>query len=535
MRLLVVFALSFLFVSCAPTRLERETLRRAEVAADPPQDGGESRLRAHLLNGDLVVFERWTVTDVGVDGYGERYGPMRDVRTTADWSVPFDSVGVFQSDRLDASPAIAALTIITGVSAALTVYCLTNEKACFGSCPTFYAADREGDGESLLVAEGYSASIAPSLTARDVDALPHARAVDGRIELRMTNEALETHVTRRAEVLAVPRREGERVYYAGRGGADDGRFVRATSETAPRSCTGPEGDCLAPLAALDRDERTSVADSIDLAARETLTLAFDRPEGERHALLLAGRQSLLTTFLIYQGLAYAGEDVGGWVTLAERRARDEGRPVPSPILDLVSRIDVEVRGADGAWTHAGVIDEVGPLAVDLHTVELPALPAGTVEVRLTLPKGAWRLDAARLLALGDEALPVRLSPSDVLREGEGGTLTADPDALADLADLSRSLITLPGTGLRLGYDAPALPAGADTWELFLETEGYYLEWMRDEWMAERDPDALAEMLYDPETALRRLAPAFKAIEADMERAFWGSRFAVPSAAPVPTF
>ena len=42
----------------------------------------------------------------------------------------------------------------------------------------------------------------------------------------------------------------------------------------------------------------------------------------------------------------------------------------------------------------------------------------------------------------------------------------------------------------------------------------------------------AELLFEPALALRRLAPLYKAIEADMERAFWGSRFAVPSAPPI---
>jgi hypothetical protein len=68
---------------------------------------------------------------------------------------------------LGTSPTVTALTVFTGITAATTIYCVTNPKACFRSCPTFYISD----GDSLrLKAEGFLSSIAPSLEATDVDA-----------------------------------------------------------------------------------------------------------------------------------------------------------------------------------------------------------------------------------------------------------------------------------------------------------------------------------------------------------------------------
>ncbi|HSD28956.1 MAG TPA: hypothetical protein VLL75_16780, partial [Vicinamibacteria bacterium] len=61
-------------------------------------------------------------------------------------------------------------------------------------------------------------------------------------------------------------------------------------------------------------------------------------------------------------------------------------------------------------------------------------------------------------------------------------------------------------------------------EIFLESEGFYYEWMRSEWLAEEDPGMAALALADPAEALRRLAPAYKAEEPHLERAFWASRF-----------
>lgn len=541
MRAALLLTFSIALVSCATTRLDRETYE--PDSRDLPSDGlergksgsweraSENGLQAHLLGGDVVVFDSWIVTEATVEGVARRYDAYRNLLESGVVAVTRDSVAIFVADRrVPDTRSILGKVVFTGASVALTAFCLTQDKACFGSCPTFYVPGEAGEPERL-VAEGYSASISPSLSDRDVDRLGVAHA-GGPFKLRMTNEALETHVTRRADVLAVPTPPGGTVFFEGHG-TGDGDFWQATAEQAPALCVAAEGDCLGALAHADGVERGSPADSTDLGAKETVTLGFTADGGARHGLVLTGRQSLLTTFLVYQGLAYAGSDIGGWIAQGETRAR-AGVAVSSPIVDLVTDIPVEVRAPGGSWTEAGVVHEVGPLARDAHLVVLPELPAGPVEVRLRPTRGAWRLDAARMVTLGDRVTPVRVAPSSVLREAADGTAAPAPDALAELTNDARSLVTLPGTALQLGYAIPEATSDGG-WTLFLEAEGYYLEWMRDEWMAERDPDALAEMLYDPETALRRLAPAFKAMEAEMDAAFWGSRFVAPAAAPLVDF
>ena len=98
---------------------------------------------------------------------------------------------------------------------------------------------------------------------------------------------------------------------------------------------------------------------------------------------------------------------------------------------------------------------------------------------------------------------------------------SDPDALARLRGAEGHLVTLPGDAYRIRFDLPR--PGAEL-ELFLETEGYYYEWMRKEWLPEEDPSMAALALGWPEQALRRLAGPFKQREAGLETAFWASRF-----------
>ena len=94
-------------------------------------------------------------------------------------------------------------------------------------------------------------------------------------------------------------------------------------------------------------------------------------------------------------------------------------------------------------------------------------------------------------------------------------------ALERLRHSEEYLVTYPGDRYRLRFQVPAAQGPV---ELFLETRGYYYEWMRPEWLAEEDPVMLALVGSDPATALRVLAPAFKRREAGLDEQFWASRF-----------
>jgi hypothetical protein len=179
-------------------------------------------------------------------------------------------------------------------------------------------------------------------------------------------------------------------------------------------------------------------------------------------------------------------------------------------------IEVFVRDESGDWVAAGRLGETGPLATNVNLLPLPPLPPGPCEIRLRLTKGCWRLDSIGLAILEGPVRPLRLPPAEVLRAGR-----PDPSARRRLCDPAQTLTTLPGDKYTLVY---RLPAGSFPYELFLESRGYYLEWIREPWLAEEDAAAAAMMIFQPEIALRRLAPAFKEIEPELEDLFWGSRY-----------
>ena len=127
----------------------------------------------------------------------------------------------------------------------------------------------------------------------------------------MLNEAYETHVVKEVVLLAAPRPPGGRVFQT-----PSGEFVSAKGWQMPLSCRGDEGDCRAAVQAVDGRMRSSVADRDDLAAREVIELSFPAGAGRR-GLVLASSQSLMSTFLFYQTLAYLGHDAVPWLARVE--------------------------------------------------------------------------------------------------------------------------------------------------------------------------------------------------------------------------
>jgi hypothetical protein len=223
----------------------------------------------------------------------------------------------------------------------------------------------------------------------------------------------------------------------------------------------------------------------------------------------------MSTYLLYQTYAYLGTHApealaalssGG--PSARERADGMGR--------LLGRIEVLVPAANGEWVSVGRVGETGPLAADTKLVPLPPGSGERVRVRLVLTRGMWRIDQVALVRIGQALEPVRLAPTRVERDGHNA-----PEAWRALTDSAAALVTLPGDAYDLVYRLPARP---QEYELFLESRGYYLEWMRREWLAEENLDAAAQILFDPAAALRTLAPAFKRAEPELERRFWNSRY-----------
>ncbi len=468
-------------------------------------------LKVHMRSGELYMLSSWLLADSGrtVVGSGQRYDVWRNATAVNSIRIPASDVALFESSsREDAYTfGMFGMGLLTTAGAVISAVCLMDPKSCFGSCPTFYV---EGEDTSRVHAEGFSSSVARVLEARDVDALDVTPA--GRsIAIRMRNEAQETHLVRRVALLAVPKPRGGRVF-----AASDSTFYPATAITAPAHCGAPDGDCREILAERDGRERLSLTDSSDLAAREFIDLRFEG-EFNRPGIVMTARNSLVSTFIFYQTLAYFGKSAGSALASMERGSRAEAES-QFAMSQLLGGIEVQVRRG-GEWLPVGSFQEHGPIASDTKVIPLPTgMGPGPIEVRLRVARGNWRIDRVALAELGTPVMPRRIFAHTVERYGR-----TNDAARRSLQDSTDHLVTLPGDEYRMVFE---LPRGEQ--ELFLESEGFYYEWMRTEWLADENPAIAAALMLNPAWGLRHLARPYKSREATMEQLFWASRFNVRS-------
>lgn len=511
-----LFAVILVSAGCSAfDEVEREIIPADNFASYPPGKINEMKeqsplLKIHMHDGNLYVLNEWDTDKQKefISGRGFLLNANRDTLSRGLLNVSVDSIAIIETNTVKTSGSITGLTVFMGITAAITIACITNPKACFGSCPTFYVND--GEGEHLL-AEGFSSSISPSMEATDIDALFKLKPQCGNFEIEMRNEALETHVVRKTDIIAVRHSPGTRVFADG-----GGNFWESASLNLPAVASADEGDIRSLISATDNNERFSPADSSYLGAKEYIDLEFNSVKAGKAGLVIGCRQTLLSTYLLYQAYAYMGNNAGYWIAQIER---NNLKRKEYPIEKIIGGIEVYVPDKNGVWNLAGIIDEQGPLATDYHFIPLGEIAGECQKIRLKMTKGNWRIDYVSLASATEQVQPVRIEPAEVYKEGK-----PDKDALEILRDSSRSLVTLPGDSYKINY---VLPDDGNSYELFLESRGYYLEWIRKEWIAEENPALLAQMLYAPQNALRRLAPQFKAVEAGMEKHFWNSKYAKP--------
>ncbi|HEY8231018.1 MAG TPA: hypothetical protein VIJ10_00010 [Vicinamibacteria bacterium] len=467
-------------------------------------------LKVHMKSGELYVLASWQAAPDGssVTGSGTLYSVERLAGATGHVSIRTDEVALFETNTPQGvTPAGAViLSIWATIAGTVTVACVADPKSCFGSCPTFYADGDDPSGRP--VAEGFSASIARVLEARDVDAIGPGPARGGRFGLTMRNEAFETHAVRRVRLLAAARAAEGRVL-----AGSDGLFYPASGPRAPIECRAAEGGCLPAVVLADAVERSSPADPSDLASRELVELDFAPARG-RVGLVVAARQTLLSTHLFYRTMAFFGSRAGEFLASLERGGTAAATRAMG-LARVLGAIDAEVSEDGENWRAIGSFDEAGPIAGDVRVLPFEAR-GGPLRVRLRQSKGHWRLDQVSLVGLGDPVLPSVLEPIAVERGPR-----ADARALELLRGGERHLVTAPGDEYRIVFDLPSSPHGL---QLFLESEGYYYEWMRQEWLADEDPEMASLVLTDPAQALRRMAGPFKKQEAGMDAVFWSSRF-----------
>lgn len=446
-----------------------------------PERAGDSvvvttPVKAHLVDGATVVFaDGVRVVRDTVWGSGFRYDIA--LRDSADVEqLPLDSVVGLEAFRTTTDPSKTALysslATLGTIGAVIAIACISDPK-CFGSCPTYYS---DSSGTAVLEAEGFSYSVAPLFEARDVDRL-RTQPRDGALSLEVRNEAFETHyinhlqlleVQHSAAELALPDQDNRPIVVDGfvtpaQARDRQGRDVRTLLQTAEGTVYRTDPRTLAHADSADLDDWIDVTVPVPSGADSV-------------ALVLRLRNSLLNTILFYDimlgdpgarsldWISHDLEQVGPAVELAQWYQRRMG-------------MRIAVRGPDGFAALARLKD-TGPVAWKDVGIVVPVLERDSVRLRLSFPADNWRIDrvavASRFRHPAVTAYP--------LAEVRDAREQVDTAARASLAAADqRYLVTTGGSRFSVTFATGDAPPGARR-TFFLESQGYYSEWVRSGWL-----------------------------------------------------
>jgi hypothetical protein len=240
-------------------------------------------------------------------------------------------------------------------------------------------------------------------------------------------------------------------------------------------------------------------------------------------IVIAARQTLLTTFLFYQTLSYMGTTAGDWLAKVERNKNQFKQLLNNP-RNVLGNIEVLIQNESDEWEKVGEVGETGPIATDIKIAPLTKISKcesddSAIKVKLRMAKGLWRIDYLALADIISEVTPEIIFPSTSSPEFANNSSVTEL-----LADADSVLVTFPGDKYLLNYK---LPSDYKSYELFIETQGYYLEWMRNEWLGEENAEKVYQMFLNPKQFYKDLAPQFKKVETEMEETFWSSKYVYP--------
>lgn len=479
-------------------------------------------LKAHLKNGDVCIFQNlWHIdtTRKLITGNGISYDLNRKQNNQGVLNIPIDSVAIFETNRIPDKPEyerVALLSLLAGVDALIGIICLSNPKACFGSCPTFYLNDK--DNFHYADAEGFTNAISPSMEYADIDALNNPKIVNPSFSLTMKNEALETHCINDIKLLAFPRRSGQQIYHS-----PEDSFYLCENTYPIHHAQDKECNISSFLEKADRVERFSLADENDLNSKEEIYIDFNCIENvNRLGLILNFRQTLLSTYLFYSSIGFMGDQVGDIYTMME--TKKQLRDKFDGTIKLLGGIEVFAWNERMTnWEFQGSFNETGPIAINRQMIPLKSMVSNGIEnlsaipvkLKLILNKGLWRIDYVALTNIINTIIPQRLSPIRIMNKG-----IKDDAALASILDSSRYLISMPGSAYRFDF---IMPQKNQDYALFLYSKGYYLEWMRTHWIKDKNLDKLKQMVLKPATFLKEETKTYKKYETMMEQEFWNSK------------
>jgi hypothetical protein len=369
------------------------------------------------------------------------------------------------------------LGIYGGLLTPLSLYCLACPKCCFGSCPTIYTYNGQN---YVLEAELFSYSISKFFQESDLDKLTTLNSSSQDYRIRISNEALETHYIDQFSLLEINHPPGTQVFPT-----YDGDIICTRNLKPPSSAINFLGDDITDLV-IKRDNYAyrsgeefikKISDGITY---DRIELKLDLPHGTKKVnLILKLRNTLLTTILFYElVLSSQGFDAIEWTHKMQNNyiyAR-----LFNELYNSYAGIRIKTF-KEGTWNLQSKIGDIGPITWKDIAIEIPIeVEKNTTLIRLEFFPDNFMIDYIGYDCssdLNDSYHVKKLQPKNIIDDENKYKFN-----LTEVLEKSdrKYLITNPGESYYLTYNLTSNDTVNTS--VFIQSKGYYIEWIRGNWL-----------------------------------------------------
>ena len=478
-------------------------LKRKAVATSSSLNTHSSEIkladRVYLKNGELLITDSlFFDTSLSLlHVWGKRYNTDRQLIGEGHWKFHQDSVALIVLDTYD--KVIYPSLVVSGISVvsfvAVSILCITNPKACYGSCPVFYVPM---ENEWIVTGEGFSDAIYRHREKTDIDKIVTFTPTETHLPLMIKNEALETHYITHVKLLAIPKRANETVY------ADPSEttfWVTTNEQPVSQAFVNDNEEITELIRKRDNKPYLGSASAKNLSHKEEIMLKFTVDVAGHKGLIMSFKQSLMTTFIFYSGLSYMGDLYMDWLAYTETPHFDFKKEERR--LKRLSRIMAKIElYLDDKKIKEFEISE-GPIAWLNIAIDLGHIDTGEHELIIRSTKGFWKFDYFAIADIKETNKYIEIHSTQ--------------------HDSIFPLVLLPGDSIILDFYLPRL-CFPDRCDIFIESRGFYHEWPRYEWILNKSLAKLWLLRNLPKVYFAQIAKEYKAIEDSIEHAFWNSKY-----------
>ncbi|HVO73673.1 MAG TPA: hypothetical protein VMT35_06595, partial [Ignavibacteriaceae bacterium] len=341
---------------------------------------------------------------------------------------------------------------------------------------------------------------------------------DNNYNLKITNEAMETHYINKFEIVVAEHPLGTELYPA----IDNSLLL--FSEIINASAISKDGKDITNL--LQHDDNKFYRSGVEKVSElkkgtlsDWIEIKIPAVKNSPSKMLLKYRNTLLSTTLLYN-VVIGSQGAGG---LAWTKKMNEDAQYASQfkmIYEAFSGVKLTVF-EDGIWKTCGKFKDAGPLSWKYLAAKLPPVKSDTLLIRLEFIPDNFMIDyvAFDITSSVDKITASIVYPCGIM-DGSGTRIDSLLNYIKD--DDTQYLKTEPGDSYCLNYRIPAVKSCEST--VLIYSKGYYNEWIRGGWISSKDNYTFN--LFDIEGTLSELADSWIENSELLESEFFQSRFSL---------